>query len=62
MAERKSHSRWVLPLRGAALVMLFLAMALGGGLLMFAITQVVIRSFGPGLPLPALKGAPGQNR
>lgn len=62
MAERRSRRRWLLTLRGLSLVVLFLAMALAGGGLMLAITQVVIRSFGPALPSPALQGAPVRNR
>jgi hypothetical protein len=63
VAERGSRRNWLLPLRGLSLVVLFLVMALAGGLLMFAITQVVIRSFGQGLPpLLQQQGTSGHNR
>ncbi|MEB3270042.1 MAG: hypothetical protein VKJ44_00095 [Synechococcus sp.] len=52
MADDEAADRGALRRRGAALVLLFLTLALTGGLFLYWTVQLVSRSFQPRPPLP----------
>ena len=52
MADHEAAGRRVLRRRGAVLVLLFLTLALAGGLCLYGTVQLLSRSFQPRPPLP----------